>query len=166
MDALLAVLTKDFNSSKWTDQEVGAAIYKGVLIIPINKGVLPYGFIEQLQDFKTTDMKVGDVADKILKTIYESEKTRDRIIHCLSSTIGTAPDVAVAAFKTAKLAEIPNVPISAWEIVRENVGANPVLKASEEFIQTFNAVLKAVGVQPLDFGPKRVKKSIDDQIPF
>lgn len=38
MDALTAVLTPDFDKSRWTDQEVGVAVGRGVLVIPIRKG--------------------------------------------------------------------------------------------------------------------------------
>src|SRR5262249_30091570 len=35
MDAFVAIITPDFNSSKWTDQEVGLAVARNVLMIPI-----------------------------------------------------------------------------------------------------------------------------------
>lgn len=38
MDALAVILTPKFNGSKWTDQEVGVAVGRAVLIIPIGKG--------------------------------------------------------------------------------------------------------------------------------
>ena len=49
MDALAAILTPGFNESKWTDQEVGVAVGRGSLIIPIRKGMNPYGFIGKYQ---------------------------------------------------------------------------------------------------------------------
>jgi hypothetical protein len=37
-EALAAYLTPDFSQSAWTDQEVGAAIGSGVLVVPIKVG--------------------------------------------------------------------------------------------------------------------------------
>lgn len=45
MDALAAILMPGFKDSDWTDQEVGVAIGRGVPIIPIMRGLTPYGFI-------------------------------------------------------------------------------------------------------------------------
>ena len=49
MDAIVALLTEDFNSSKWSDQEVGVAICRRVPVIPIRLGMDPYGFIGKYQ---------------------------------------------------------------------------------------------------------------------
>jgi TIR domain len=47
--ALAAYLTPDFHESSWTDQEVGAAVARDVLILPIKVGRDPYGFISKYQ---------------------------------------------------------------------------------------------------------------------
>lgn len=47
--ASLALLTPDFHDSLWTDQEVGVAIARGILVIPVNLGVTPYGFMGKYQ---------------------------------------------------------------------------------------------------------------------
>jgi len=49
MDAFVALLTEKFHKSKWTDQEVGFAIARGVPIIPVKLGTDPYGFIGKFQ---------------------------------------------------------------------------------------------------------------------
>lgn len=49
MDALLAVVTPTFRDSLWTDQEVGAAIGRGVSIIPLRLGADPHGFMGRIQ---------------------------------------------------------------------------------------------------------------------
>ncbi len=45
MDALCALLIEGFDTSNWTDQEVGAAIGQKKLVIPIIRDLNPYGFI-------------------------------------------------------------------------------------------------------------------------
>ena len=49
MDAFAALLTKDFPDSDWTDQEVGFALARGVPVIAVQMGRLPYGFIGKFQ---------------------------------------------------------------------------------------------------------------------
>ena len=49
MDAMAAMLTPEFHESKWTDQEIGVAIARGVPIIPVRLGLDPYGFIGKHQ---------------------------------------------------------------------------------------------------------------------
>ena len=47
--ALLALVTPDFHASVWTDQEIGWAFGRGVLVVPVRLGVDPYGFAGKAQ---------------------------------------------------------------------------------------------------------------------
>lgn len=49
MHAFVALLTKNFHNSDWTDQEVGHALCRGVPVVPVRLGLDPYGFIGRLQ---------------------------------------------------------------------------------------------------------------------
>jgi hypothetical protein len=51
-DACLALLTPGFKESNWTDQEVGYCIARGLLVIPLEFGVTPYGFLGTHQSLK------------------------------------------------------------------------------------------------------------------
>jgi hypothetical protein len=44
-DALIALLHEKFHESKWTDQEVGFAMGRGVPVYSVHFGEAPYGFI-------------------------------------------------------------------------------------------------------------------------
>lgn len=48
-EALAAYLTSDFHSSIWTDQEVGAALGRQLLVLPLKVEIDPYGFIGRYQ---------------------------------------------------------------------------------------------------------------------
>ena len=52
MDCLVALLTDGFHESKWTDQEIGFACARGVKVIPVMQGAVPYGFIGKFQGVK------------------------------------------------------------------------------------------------------------------
>lgn len=49
MDAFVALITKQFHDSLWTDQEVGFAVGRGVPIIAVKLGRDPYGFLGKFQ---------------------------------------------------------------------------------------------------------------------
>lgn len=48
-DAFVALLTEKFHNSKWTDQEVGFALDRGIPLICVKLGLDPYGFIGKFQ---------------------------------------------------------------------------------------------------------------------
>jgi len=71
MNALVALMTERFHDSDWTDQEVGAAFVRGVPIIPVNLGKVPYGFIGKFQALSCSwDM----VAKEIVKILLEKDR--------------------------------------------------------------------------------------------
>lgn len=164
MDACVAILTKDFAASKWTDQEVGIAVCRDVLIVPINKEILPYGFIEELQAIKSNGMKTGQVAAKIFEVICESPKTKERMISCLAKTIATSSDDQLASFRVEKLSQIVGVPNSIWMTVRQNVAANARLMESQSFLKLLNSSLGAANAPLLVKGWSSLE--FDDEIPF
>lgn len=164
MDAMVAILTKDFSASKWTDQEVGFAVCRDVLVVPLNKGVIPYGFIEKYQASNSNGRTVGAVAEEIFKTICANEKTRTKLIECLTKTILTAPSVELASFRLDKLSGISGVETEAWESIRENIQANEPLRNSAEFVDKLNTILASHKIEPLGDEPNR--PAPDDEIPF
>ncbi|MEJ7787032.1 MAG: toll/interleukin-1 receptor domain-containing protein [Solirubrobacteraceae bacterium] len=48
-DALVALLTPDFSRSEWCNQEVGYAMARGALVIPVRLGAAPHGFLGKYQ---------------------------------------------------------------------------------------------------------------------
>jgi TIR domain len=81
-DALAALLTPDFSQSKWCDQEVGFAVARSVLIIPIRAGVDPYGFIAKYQALTPAGpLEYGryDLAGSIFDLLVASEQTNEKM---------------------------------------------------------------------------------------
>lgn len=85
MDALVALLTEGFNNSKWTDQEVGIALGRGILVVPIRLGVDPYGFIGKNQGMQGAGKKIEAVAKKIFEILSANELTGHRITAAVTS---------------------------------------------------------------------------------
>ncbi len=106
MDAMLVILSSDFNASKWTDQEVGFAVCRDVLIVPLNKGAQPYGFIEKFQSYNTQSRKIGEVAQKVFDTIATNRRTRELLIDNLIKLVSTGSQVALSIFRLRQFASI------------------------------------------------------------
>ena len=75
MDAIVAVVSEGFSSSDWCDQEIGAAIGRDKLVVPIIYPELPYGFMNKYQALRGD----GDVARKLFLALARSEKTTSEI---------------------------------------------------------------------------------------
>jgi hypothetical protein len=165
MDAFIAILTPDFNSSKWTDQEVGIAVARDVLLIPINRGENPYGFISKYQALSSKGLLAKDVAAEVFRTISTNSRTKGRMIESLTRTISTGSDISEVIFRIEKLNGIEGVGIEDWERVRENVAGNATLRASQSVLDGLNVILREKKLAPIEIGGPK-PKLLDDEIPF
>jgi len=87
MDALAAIIMPGFKESNWTDQEIGIALGRNKLIIPIRKGLDPYGFVAKYQGFNSNGKSVDEVAEGIFSICVKNKKTQANIIESLSNII-------------------------------------------------------------------------------
>jgi len=80
MDAMVAMVTPDFPKSKWTDQEVGFALGRGLLVIPIRLGLDPYGFFGKHQAVRGTGRKAREIAADIYEALAVNPLTQARMV--------------------------------------------------------------------------------------
>ena len=75
--ALVAFICSNFKSSKYCDQEVGFALQRGILVIPVRiEEVDPYGFMAPLQAVLARDKSPGDIAAEIQKLTLNHPTTK------------------------------------------------------------------------------------------
>jgi hypothetical protein len=110
MDAMAAILMEGYKESNWCDQEVGFAVGKDVLIIPIRKGIDPYGFIGKYQGIQAQNKNIGEVAEEIFQTIVKSPKTHGKMLSSLSNAIGQSTEAKDATEKVILLKSVSNIP--------------------------------------------------------
>ena len=67
-------LSDDAHVSEWLDQETGWALARGLLIIPVNIGLNPYGFAARYQSIRGAELAPGQLADLILDLEDEDEE--------------------------------------------------------------------------------------------
>lgn len=77
MDGFVALMTEDFHDSDWTDQEVGFAIARGVPIVAVRMGQIPYGFIGK---FQALSCEWGNAAKEIVRLLINDPRMLESYI--------------------------------------------------------------------------------------
>jgi hypothetical protein len=72
-DVFLAILTKEFELSEWTDQETGIAIAFNKMLVPINVDATPYGFLAKYQALKWRADKPEESFADLAATLYNKQ---------------------------------------------------------------------------------------------
>jgi hypothetical protein len=83
MDALAAIVTPDFVNSRWCDQEVGVAIGRGKLVVPLRAGADPHGFLGKYQGLQISKVAVGDIARMIVEALVKNSASSPRMCDVL-----------------------------------------------------------------------------------
>lgn len=163
MDALAAILMPGFKESNWTDQEVGVAVGRGVLIIPIMRGLNPYGFISRYQGLNADGKTVSVVAEEVFRILVRSPKTRNKMLSCITETTLQSKSDAEAIDKLRHLASVDELPTSYLQKLRESAPASNVLMADGPLAE-LNALLAVHRLEPVSI--KNVNEELENDIPF
>ena len=165
MDALAAILTPKFNESNWTDQEVGVAVGRGVLIIPIRKGMNPYGFIGKYQGMQGEGKTIKQVADSVFDILSNHPKTKGKYASDLVDQITLAGNAEKAKEKLILIRKFEALPQEHLEKTRENCKGNIIITSSTDFIELLNEMLKERDMDPLVIA-EADDSIFNDEIPF
>jgi hypothetical protein len=141
MDALVAITMTGFKESNWTDQEVGVAIGRGVLVIPVIKDLDPYGFIGKYQGFNARGKRVSEVARSIFDILVRSPKTRSKMLSALVDTAASAGSADEALKKLHILGSIREVPTAFLQRFRDGASGNAVYALGSELRGAANEFL-------------------------
>jgi hypothetical protein len=79
MDAFLAIHTKGFSKSFWTQQEIGFAVARGVKIILFKMDEDPTGFISKHQALPRLDRNAVDIAKEVSGLLLNDDLTASRM---------------------------------------------------------------------------------------
>ena len=79
MHSLVALMTDKFSESNWTDQEIGAAVGRGVPIFPIHLGKDPYGFISKYQAIQGVGKSASYITSEIFALLLSSDGVSDNL---------------------------------------------------------------------------------------
>lgn len=165
MDALAAILTPDFNKSKWTDHEVGVAVGRDVLVIPIRKGLDPYGFIGKYQGYQAVSRTVRAVAQAIFDILAANPKSKIRLADVIVGQLLGAKTSVDYRHWLELLIEFDTVPVRHLEQIRANAVELAPVKRSESLYNWTNRFLVNNGLEEMEPEQPAVG-DFDDDIPF
>lgn len=166
MDALCAVLMPGFKESNWTDQEIGVAIGRGVLIIPIRRELDPYGFIGKYQGLQAYGKNVDEVAEDIFEVISKNPKTRNKIINYLVDLFLLSNEANEAIERINSLKKINDFPVDKINLLNQRITENKNLN-DKNVLKEFNSLISKYGLiekQQKDFEKTTISETID--LPF
>jgi hypothetical protein len=166
MDALCAVLIPGFKESNWTDQEIGVAIGRGVLVIPVRKELDPYGFIGKYQGYQALGKNIGEVAEGIFQILVRNPKTRNKMLSSLIDLFLLSNDSKDAIERLKSLKKIKDIPTDKYGLLHQRITENMTLK-NQQVLDEFNGLIRQSGLRELQFKDfeKVASKELDD-LPF
>lgn len=115
MDAFVALMTKDFHDSDWTDQEIGVAYGRKIPIFAVRLGKNPYGFIGKFQGLSSS---WENVAKDLIPLFIRDSKMIDAYIYALRRCSSYNQGNELARF-------LPNI-------------ANPSTTQVQQMVQAYN----------------------------
>jgi hypothetical protein len=129
-EALAAYLTDDFHGSDWTDQEVGAALARDLVVLPLKVDRDPYGFIGRIQAMPARGVDPRVLADRIASRLRVNARTSGAMAEATVDMFARSNSYAEARANLTRLRELP---ADAWTAelaatVREAIEYNGQLR--------------------------------------
>jgi hypothetical protein len=141
MDALAALLTPGFESSKWTGQEVGVAIGRGALVVPLRMGLDPYGFIGRSQGLAAGGKEPARIATEIAQVLAAHQQTRLKMAHAVVTAFEESKSFSEAKVRASRLALVTVLPKPLRDRVRAAMQSNLQIKDAWGVPQRVESVL-------------------------
>jgi hypothetical protein len=91
MDALAAIIGPGFIESLWCDQEVGFAIGRGKLIVPLCTAATPHGFMAKYQAAIIKGLVASQVAEALFNILVAHPQSLERMTDALVDRMVTSP---------------------------------------------------------------------------
>lgn len=115
VDVFLPLLTPRFRDSYWTNQEIGIAIARDVLIIPLKaEDVNPYGLFYELQALSVNVNDIRGDCARIVEVIADCDHLKDKLRLTLIEGFGDSISFQDATSKSQYL--LDHSPYSELEI--------------------------------------------------
>jgi hypothetical protein len=106
MDALAALITPDFHESDWTDQEIGWAFGRGLLVLPVRLGCDPYGFAGKVQGVAGTFENPERLSALIVESLLTNQQTHGEMRRALVTAFCKASSTRMAQALQTHILEV------------------------------------------------------------
>jgi hypothetical protein len=148
MHALLALITSDFHASLWTDQEIGWAFGRGVLVVPVRLGTDPYGFAGKVQGISGSLEKPDKLAEAVFETLLANPQTHAEVRRAFVTALCGSGSYIQSILLRDYIPEITDFTDEEKAAVREACETNDQLsnayKVSDTIYKAFGKLTKAI----------------------
>lgn len=159
MNALAALITPDFHESNWTDQEIGWAFGRGLLVLPIRLGCDPYGFAGKVQGVAGTFENPERLSALIVQSLLTNQLTHGEMRRALVSAFRKASSSQMALALQTHIVEVNDFTDDEKAILiracKENDNVAEAFGVNDSIYEKFG--------KPSD--PTLVRENLDD-VPF
>jgi hypothetical protein len=160
MHALVALITPDFHASQWTDQEIGWALGRGVLVVPVRLGVDPYGFAGKYQGVPGTLDQPEALATAIVQALLANTQTHGEMRRSLVHAFSEAESFNMAIALRWLVVEITDFTDEEKATLRKACTENGQVAGAYNVAK---AIYAAFGKPP---EPEPKPKQVQDDVPF
>lgn len=145
MDALAAIITIDFVESKWCDQEVGVAIGRGKLVVPIRAGADPHGFLAKYQGMKAKDQTAESLGEEMLAALLRNDQSASRMTDALIDRLTTVNSWDGARRTLSMLERVSKLNRSQAARLVSTIDLNPEVRDAHGVPNRIGALVARVG---------------------
>lgn len=124
MQAMVVFLAEGFIASKWTDQEVGWALGRGVLVIPVKVDINPYGFMGKLQALRGQREQASSLASLIVDLLVTNPQTSEAMRKALVNAMLHAKSFSEAQAVMGSLSRVQDYSEAEKQTLLEAVEGN------------------------------------------
>lgn len=107
MDALCAIVAPGFRESRWCDQEVGIAMGRGKLIVPLCAGADPHGFLGKYQGIPVQGIEPSALAERVVEVLSQNVLSTQRMSESLVDRLVSAGSWESAKRTMSLLERVP-----------------------------------------------------------
>ncbi len=146
MDAMAAIITPDFVQSRWCDQEVGFAIGRGKLVVPLCKDdAIPHGFLGKHQAFKISGLLPAAVAQELARILVEHPLSSERMMDALVERMATSKNWETSK-RTMQLLE-KGMPLNTSHVARlvQSIDANQQVASAPGVAERIRKLVSQAG---------------------
>lgn len=158
MHALAAIITPDFHDSQWTDQEVGWALGRGILVVPVRLGADPYGLVGRFQGVPGSLEQPEALAEAVVTTLLANPQTHGEMRRALIDTFTKVSSCDTAKVLCRLLVSITDITDeerdALWRACSDNAQVVDAVGVADEIYATFGTP------------PATTPSEVHDDIPF
>ena len=158
MHALVALITPEFHTSLWTDQEIGWALGRGIAVLSVRSGADPYGFAGKYQAVPGSLEEPDALALSIVNVLLTSTRTHGEMRRSLVKAFSVSRSYTMAISLKNLLVEITDFTDEEKEVLRKTCTENSQVAGA---FGVSNAIYATFGKTP-DPEPE----TVEDEIPF